>query len=115
MGCLHADVRLVNSLCSCAYNKNGLDVQYSVSKISDIKIKLMVSLVSDFEANVDYEKALTLAKASNCNVPIFVKIDEFCGQIIPTPYLEIEPEILWIYSDMERRNDVHSNTDWYIN
>ena len=29
-------------------------------------------------------------------------------------YLEIEPEILWVYPDFERENYVYSNTDWYI-
>lgn len=114
MGCLHADVCLVNGICSCVDCMNGLSVDYEVTQKPAIKIALIVSPVSDFEANVDYKKALTLAQASNCNVPIFVKLDPVC-QIIPSYYLEIEPEIIWVYSDWEIENQVFSNTDWYIN
>ena len=30
-------------------------------------------------------------------------------------YLEIEPELIWVYPDFEVDNNVFSNTDWYIN
>ena len=115
MGHLHADVRPVNGLCSCVMNMNGIGVEYSVEQKSSAKIKLVVSLESDFEAVVNYEKALALARASNCNVPIFVKIDEYFGQILPTPYLEIEPDFIWVYPDWAIENQVFSNTNWYIN
>lgn len=29
-------------------------------------------------------------------------------------YLEIEPEVLWVYPDYERENFVYSNTEWFI-
>ena len=31
------------------------------------------------------------------------------------PYLYIEPEVAWIYEDLETQNDVFSNTNWNIN
>lgn len=37
-----------------------------------------------------------------------------CTPSIRTPYLEIEPTILWVYPDLERTNDVFSNTYWNI-
>lgn len=114
MGCLRADVSLVSGLDSCICCANGLSVDYELAQGCAVKISLIVSSVSDFEANVDYKKALTLAQASSCNVPIFVKLDPVC-QIIPSYYLEIEPEIIWVYSDWEVENQVFSNTDWYIN
>lgn len=115
MGCFHADVKVLNGLCACAGNRNELNVRYCVKQRPLVKLKLIVSPVSDFVANVDYKRALELAKATSCNVPIFVKIDKFCGQILPTPYLEIVPEIIWVYPDWEVENQVFSNTDWYIN
>ncbi len=115
MGCLRADISIVNCFCSCCSSVNGLSVEYAVVQKPSVKIKLVVTRVSDFDADIDYKKALTLAKATNCNVPVFVKIDKFCGQILPTPYLEIEPEMIWVYSDWEIENQVFSNTDWYIN
>ena len=30
-------------------------------------------------------------------------------------YLEIEPEVIWVYYDLESMNDVFSNTNWNIN
>lgn len=31
------------------------------------------------------------------------------------PYLEISPNLIWIYSDLEALNEVFSNTTWEIN
>lgn len=31
------------------------------------------------------------------------------------PYLEISPNLIWIYSDIETLNEVFSNTTWKIN
>lgn len=30
-------------------------------------------------------------------------------------YLEIEPELIWVYPDFEVSNNVYSNTEWVIN
>lgn len=35
--------------------------------------------------------------------------------IIEPVYLEIEPEIIWVYPNFESSNNVYSNTDWNIN
>ncbi len=116
MRCLRADVRIVNSkLCINVGSVGGLSVDYSVIKKTRARIRLVVKPVSSFDANIDFAYAKLLAGVSSCNVPIIVKIDNFCGQILPTPYLEIEPEILWVYPDFEVENFVYSNTDWYIN
>ena len=115
MGCLHADVRLVNGLCSCIENRNGLEVDYSLTKKCSAKIRLMVTSANDFDASIDYKKALRLAQATSCNVPVFVKVESVCWQILPTPYLEITPEIIWVYPDWAVENEVFSNTNWIIN
>jgi len=31
------------------------------------------------------------------------------------PYLEIEPEFIWVYPDFEVDNDVYSNLTWNVN
>lgn len=36
-------------------------------------------------------------------------------QDIGRKYLEIEPEILWVYPDLENYNNVYSNTLWLVN
>lgn len=116
MRCLHADVELIGGgLCTCVGRVGSLSVDYSIVKKTRARIRLVVRPISSLDANIDFAYAKLLAEASSCNVPIFVKIDNFCGQIIPTPYLEIEPEILWVYPDFEVENYVYSNTNWYIN
>lgn len=34
---------------------------------------------------------------------------------ISKKYLEIEPEVLWVWPDLESLNDVYSNVTWQIN
>lgn len=116
MRCLRADVELIGGgLCACVERVGSLSVNYSIVKKTRTRIRLVVQPVSSLDANIDFAHAKLLAEASSCNVPIFVKIDNFCGQIIPTPYLEIEPEVLWVYPDFEVENYVYSNTEWHIN
>ena len=116
MSCLHAKVELLGgNLCPCVEPVGGLSVDCSVIKRTHTRVRLVVTPVQNLDANIDFAYAKLLASASSCNVPVFVKIDNFCGQIIPTAYLEIEPEILWVYPDFEVENYVYSNTDWYIN
>lgn len=116
MRCVRADVELINGgVCACVENVGDLSVDYDVVKKAKTKVCLIVQPIQNLDANIDFAYAKLIAEASSCNVPIFVKIDNFCGQIIPTPYLEIEPEIIWVYPDWAVENQVFSNTDWYIN
>ena len=115
MRCLRADVELIGGgLCAHVDYVGSLSVDYSVVKKTRTRIRLVVQPVSNLNADIDFAYAKLLAEASSCNVPIFVKIDNFCGQIIPTAYLEIEPEVLWVYPDFEVENYVYSNTEWHI-
>lgn len=116
MSCLHADVQIVNGcFCACVERVGGLYVDCSVIKKAKTTIRLIVQPISDLGVNIDFAYAKLLASVSSCNVPIFVKIDDFCGQIIPSVYLEIEPEVLWVYPDFDVENYVYSNTNWFIN
>ena len=36
------------------------------------------------------------------------------GKTVENPYLEIEPEVLWVFQDLESMNDVYSNLSWNI-
>lgn len=36
-------------------------------------------------------------------------------QDISRKYLEIEPEVIWVWPDLESLNDVYSNVTWHIN
>jgi hypothetical protein len=94
---------------------NRLDVCWALEKNYSVGVKLIVKPVSDFSADIDYKKALRLAQTCSCNIPVFVKIEDYCGQILPTPYLEIEPELIWVYAGWEIENYVFSNTNWKIN
>ena len=46
---------------------------------------------------------------------IQARLSMVCTPSIRNPYLEIEPEILWVYTDLEQYNDVLSNTYWRVN
>ena len=52
--------------------------------------------------------AVRVAKAFLGDTLVFVKGG-------PVLYLEIEPDTLWVYPDMEVSNNVYSNTSWNIN
>lgn len=45
---------------------------------------------------------------------IRARLSMVCTPSIRTPYLEIEPKIIWVYSNIESTNDVYSNTTWNI-
>lgn len=46
---------------------------------------------------------------------IRARLSMVCSPSIRVPYLEIQPEILWVYSDLEQYNEVLSNTYWNVN
>lgn len=37
-----------------------------------------------------------------------------CDTGLVAPYLEINPEIIWVYPDWSAYNDVYSNTHWNV-
>ncbi len=45
---------------------------------------------------------------------IRARLSLVCTPSIRTPYLEISPEIIWVYPDWSAYNDVFSNTYWNI-
>lgn len=46
---------------------------------------------------------------------ISARVSHVCTPNIRHPYLEIEPQLIWVYEDLENYNDVLSNTTWHIN
>lgn len=45
---------------------------------------------------------------------IRARLSLVCTPSIRTPYLEIEPKLIWVYTNIESTNDVFSNTTWLI-
>ncbi len=37
-----------------------------------------------------------------------------CSTGVVPPYLEINPEIIWVFTDWSAQNDVYSNTHWNV-
>lgn len=64
---------------------------------------------------VRYGKMQTGISVSLDREAIRARLSPVCRPSIREPYLEISPEILWVYSDLDQYNDVLSNTYWYIN
>lgn len=52
--------------------------------------------------------AVPIAKAYLGDTLVFVKGG-------PVLYLEIEPDLIWVYPDIEVDNEVRSNTAWNVN
>ncbi len=44
-----------------------------------------------------------------------VRLTRVCTPNLEPPYLEIEPQLIWVYAGLEATNDVFSNTNWNIN
>lgn len=61
------------------------------------------------------EKAQTDITALFDRDAIRARLSLVCRPSIREPYLEISPEVLWVYSDLEQYNDVLSNTYWHVN
>ena len=45
---------------------------------------------------------------------IRARLSLVCTPSIRAPYLEIEPKLIWVYTNIESTNDVFSNTTWHI-
>lgn len=45
---------------------------------------------------------------------IRARLSMVCTPSIRTPYLEIEPELIWVYPDWAVDNNVYSNTHWNV-
>lgn len=80
---------------------------------------------SDLDANVSADRVLKYINASIDHLiskeevqivknRLSVNITLTCSVSVAKPYLEIEPEILWIWT-YTGDNDVYSNVTWYIN
>lgn len=65
---------------------------------------------------VSAEKEPDTVKGLSCSAVggISVRVSHVCTPNIRTPYLEIEPEIIWVYPEWAVDNDVFSNTTWHI-
>lgn len=52
--------------------------------------------------------------ASVSVLSIAAHVSHVCTPSIRHPYLEIEPEIIWVYPDWAVDNNVFSNTNWNV-
>lgn len=79
-----------------------------------------VYLIRDDEGEANDEMFLGVVRVTT----VFLGEDEigtaYLGNYLvfektPAPYLEIAPEIIWVYPDWSAYNDVYSNTTWNVN
>ena len=117
---------------SCTQTKVSLvfsDIKASVSACRQAIVSVLPE-TSGVIADADIENAIRcaeakfvdsglLANASNVSSGVSAVVKIIC---VPGPtqeetqyYLEIEPEMIWVYPDFEVDNKVYSNTDWTIN
>lgn len=67
------------------------------------------------EIGAGAELASEKIHASASRTPISARLSMVCRPSIRTPYLEISPEIIWVYPDWSAYNEVYSNTNWTVN
>ena len=116
MSCLEAKVSLVLS-----------DIKASVSACRQAIVSVLPEK-SDLIADADIEKAIKCAEVKFVDSGLVANastVDSGLNAIIKVVcvtgpseeiqyYLEIEPEMIWVYPDFEVSNKVYSNTDWVI-
>lgn len=116
MSCTKANVTLVFS-----------DIKASVSACRQA-IASILPENTDVFADADIEKAIRLAEAKVVNSGLCVGVSKvepgisavikiICTSSAPDTteyYLEIEPELIWVYPDWSVENRVYSNTNWII-
>ena len=113
MGCITAEITLLNG-----------KVKVEASNLNDLKASaeqigksIFFSLQRISSASVDvYDQTQRLSiRASLMPSSIKASISLICSTDISRLYLEIEPEILWVYPDFDNYNNVYSNTQWVVN
>lgn len=116
MRCLGIDIKIVSGLCDSVVrtvNDLCVSVSYIREKVSDT-IAAGINRVSDFNVCACLVSGNLSFDAICKNTPISVQVTTICEPNIGAFYLEIEPELLWVYPDIETYNKVISNTDWII-
>ena len=118
MSCTQAKVSLVFS-----------DIKASVSACRQAIVSVSPE-TSDAIADAEIEKAIKCAEVKFVESGLIGKVSDVDSGVravvkvicVPGPtqeeiqyYLEIDPEIIWVYPDFEVDNMVYSNTDWTIN
>lgn len=98
MGCLLVDISRLGGVSVDADRIGGISCDISRAASADARL----SRVGGMEADMAREGKM------KCRFAIV------CSTGIMAPYLEISPEILWIWTD-PAYNDVYSNTTWGIN
>lgn len=98
MGCLSVDISRLGGV-SAAFDRIG-GLSCDISRVGYAE--------AYFNRAGGVNVALTRAGGMKCLFSIV------CSTGIMPPYLEIAPEILWIWTD-PGYNDVYSNTTWGIN
>ena len=116
MHCFDVEIRVIDSLRSVALDcLNGMSVSISVFRQRAHGISADVCNASDFHAFAEPIRGNLDVCA--CIVPssLQVQVSMVCTPDIGGYYLEIQPELIWVYPDLENYNQVFSNTEWFIN
>lgn len=117
MRCLSIDIKIVIGLCDSVVrtvNDLCVSVSYIREKVSDT-IAADINRVSDFNVCACLVSGDLSFDVICKNTSISVQVTTICEPNIGDFYLEIEPELLWVYTDIETYNRVISNTSWVIN
>lgn len=119
MSCLdvHLDVLAPVGIDVNISTVNRMDVSLSLSRVDKRITEILVQICNKLETLVSAVNTGLCISTAYANTGLTVATSIVC-EVSPEEavfYLEIEPEMIWVYPDFEVDNRVLSNTDWIIN
>lgn len=98
MGCLTVTYTRLGGMTASAERVGGISC--SASRLGGVSA--MAERVGGIDASMERVGEMTCRFALICDTGLVA------------PYLEINPEIIWVYPDWSAYNDVISNTHWNV-
>lgn len=119
MGCISVSIkRVCTKMSSLAKRVGGVFADASMNAIGsaslerDAPIRGALSFVP-WDTNVCFDRSgAVFAWSSLVCTPGIIPVPPTPPE--PEPYLEIRPEYIWVYPDLESFNEVFSNVTWTI-
>ena len=111
------DIRVLDSLSDVMVRSaKGLAVSVSMLRRSACSaVSAVVRSASDLASSILLIGQDARVDVVGVDSKLSVSIAMVCSPDVGGFYLEIEPEMIWVYPDIENYNNVYSNTSWIIN
>ena len=98
MGCLTVTYTRLGGMAASAEREGGISC--SASRLGGIDAT--ATRIGGIDASMERVGGMT------CRFSLI------CSTGVVPPYLEINPEVIWVFTDWSAQNDVYSNTRWNV-